>query len=97
MISSSTITGVILLAIGAVLAFKARKRRFDRINTFGVEYFSSYLQKLRARTFDGVISFAAILLLSGGLLVLAFEFESSWGWLVLLPVYAYMLFILIGL
>lgn len=53
--------------------------------------------KLRARAVDGAISLASIVLLSGGVLLLAFEFESSWGWIVLLPVYAFMLFLLIGL
>lgn len=96
MISANTLIGVILLAIGAVLAFLARKRRLDRTNRFGAEQFSSYLVKIRAQAVDGVINLAAILLLSGGVLILAFEFESSWGWIVLLPVYAYILFILIG-
>lgn len=97
MTSTITFVGIILLAIGTLLALRARKRRFNRTNRFAVEQFSSYSVKLRARAVDGAISLASIVLLSGGVLLLAFEFESSWGWIVLLPVYAFMLFLLIGL
>lgn len=97
MISAAVLVGVILLAGGALLAFRERKRRFDRTNEYGIERFSSYWAKLRARTVGGVVGIAAIILLSAGALVLALEFESSWGWIVLLPVYAIMLFILIAL
>ena len=83
--------------LGAFLAVRERKRRFDRTNEFGVERFSSYWGKLRARAVDGAVGFAGIILLSAGTLTLALEFESSWGWVVLLPVYAFLLFILIGL
>lgn len=97
MISTAILVGVILLAAGALLAFWERKRRFDRRNEFGVERFSSYWAKLRAGTVDSVVGVAAVILLSAGVFLLALEFESSWGWIVLLPLYAFMLFVLIGL
>jgi hypothetical protein len=71
MISAITLIGIILLAIGTLLALRARKRRFNRTNRFAVEQFSSYSVKLRARAADGVISLAAIDLLSSGVLILA--------------------------
>ena len=96
MISASVLVGAILFAVGALLALWTRKRRFDRINDFGVERFTSYWGKLRARSVDWVVGLAGIILLSAGVLILAFEFESSWGWIVLLPVYLFVLFGLIG-
>jgi hypothetical protein len=96
MISASVLVGAILFAVGALLALWTRKRRFDRTNQFGVERFTSYWGKLRARSVDWVVGLAGIILLSAGALILAFEFESSWGWIVLLPVYLFVLFGLIG-
>ena len=96
MISASVLVGAILFAVGALLALWTRKRRFDRTNHFGVERFTSYWAKLRARSVDWVVGLAGIILLSAGVLILAFEFESSWGWIVLLPVYLFVLFGLIG-
>ena len=64
MISASTLFGVVLLAVGAFLYLREKKRRFDRTNKFGVERFSTYWQKLRARAVDGAIGFTGIILLS---------------------------------
>lgn len=88
--------GAVLLVIGAILGFKRRKRRFDRTNEFGVERFQSYGGKLRARFKDGLLGFTSICLLFSGVLILAIQYQDSWGWIVLLPVCAIMLFVLIG-
>lgn len=88
--------GAALLVIGALLGLKRRKRRFDRTNEFGVERFQSYGGKLRARFKDGLLGLTSILLLSSGILILAFQHQDSWGWIVLLPVCAIMLFALLG-
>ena len=88
--------GVALVAIGAALGLKKRKRKFDRTNEFGVERFRSYGGKSRSRFKDGVLGFASISLFAAGVLLLAFEHQDSWGWIVVLPVCVFMLFVLIG-
>lgn len=93
----SDFVGIVLLAFGAVLAFWLRKRKFDRTNEFGIEIYASYWGKLGAKTKDGLFGGSAICLISTGLLILAFRHVDSWGWIVVLPVCALMLFVLIGL
>lgn len=88
--------GVIFLALGVALTLARRKRRFDRTNQFGVEQFPSYWSKLGANLKDGLLRFVSLLILSAGLVILGFQFEDSWGWIVTLPVYAFMLFLLFG-
>lgn len=89
--------GTILFVFGALLALGRRKRKFGRTNAYGVERFSSYWGKLKAGTKDGLLGGLAIFLLSSGLLILAFRYVDSWGWIVILPVCAIMLFLLVGL
>ena len=88
--------GAILVAIGALLTLWRRKRKFDRTNPYGIEQFSDFWGKLGARTKDWLLRLGSIVLLSAGVLMLAFRYEDSWGWVVLLPVYAFMLFMVIG-
>lgn len=88
--------GALLLALGVALTLVRRKRRFDRTNQFGIEQFTSYWAKLGTNTKDGLLRFIALLLLSAGLVILGFRFEDSWGWIVTLPVYGFMLFLLFG-
>jgi hypothetical protein len=88
--------GMILVAVGALLDLWRRKRKFERTNPHGVEQFSSFWSKLGTGTKDVLLRFASLALLSVGILVLAIRFEDSWGWIVLLPVYAFALFMMIG-
>lgn len=88
--------GIALLVIGAILGFQRRRRKFDRTNEFGVEQFQSYGGKLGARFKDGLLGLASIFLVSSGILILAFQYQDSWGWIVLLPACAIMLFALLG-
>ena len=90
------LTGAALVAIGAGLWLKRRKRKFDRTNEFGVERFPSYGGKLRSRFKDGFLGFASVFGLAAGILILAFEHQDSWGWIVVLPVCVFMLFALLG-
>ncbi len=78
---------------GGLLALWRKKRIFDRTNQYGVERFPSFWRKLETRMKDGLLGGASIVLLSSGLLILAFRYEDSWGWVVLLPVYVFLLFI----
>jgi hypothetical protein len=88
--------GTLLLVFAALLTYWKRKRKFDRINEYGVERFPSYGRKLQARLAEGVLGFGSLVLLTAGVLILAFRFEDSWGWVVLLPIYLLGLFALIG-
>lgn len=88
--------GALLLALGVSLTLVRRKRRFDRTNQYGIEQFPSYWAKLGTNLKDGLICLISLLLLSAGLLMLGFRFEDSWGWIVTLPVYVFMLFLLFG-
>ncbi len=96
MAESSAGLGVIIFLIGGFLYLWQRKRVFDRTNQYGVEQFSGFWGKLVAKAKDKLILGFAVTLLFGGLLILASAYESSWGWIVLLPVYAFMLFLLVG-
>ena len=88
--------GILLLAIGAALTLVRRKRRFDRTNQLGVEQFSSFMVKLGVNIKDGALRYISLIILTAGIVILGFRFEDSWGWIVTLPVYAFMLFLLFG-
>ena len=45
---------------------------------------------------DGLLRYVSLLLLSAGLVILGFRYEDLWGWMVTLPVYAFMLLLLFG-
>ena len=88
--------GALLLALGVALTLPSRKWRFDRTNQFAVEQFPSYWDKLGTQIREGLLRYFSLLLLSAGLVVLGFRYEVLWGWIVTLPVYAFMLFLLFG-
>jgi hypothetical protein len=88
--------GAILIVLGIVSTLKIRKHHFDRTNHFGVEQFQSYWDKLGTQIKEGLLRYVSLLLLSAGLVILGFRYEDSWGWIVTLPVYAFMLFLLFG-
>ena len=46
---------------------------------------------------DGFCGFLALVSLIGGVILVALDFQDSWGGLVLLPVYGFMIFLLIGI
>ena len=83
--------GAAIFMIGALLYFWKNKRVFDRTNQYGVEQFSSFWEKLVAKAKEKLIFSIAITLLFGGLLILASAYESTWGWIVLLPVSLFVL------
>ncbi len=93
---SSAGLGAVLFLIGGFLYLWQKKRVFDRTNQFGVEQFSGFWGKLVAKAKDNLIFGIAITLLIGGLLIVASAYEATWGWIVLLPVYLFMLFMVVG-
>ena len=78
--------GIALVAIGVMLGYKYRRRRFDRTNEFGIERFSSYWNKLVARTKDGILWALSVSTMISGALIIAFQYQDSWGAIVVLPV-----------
>jgi hypothetical protein len=91
-----TTIAFLLIALGSWLAYGQRSREHRRLNALGVEVFSSYGAKLRAKAMDAIAWLAAATLVTVGVVVLAVQYESSWGWLILLPLYAWMLFMVFG-
>ena len=87
--------GILLLGIGACLTYWKRKRIFNRTNEFGVERFPSYWRKLVSLGKDTLIGASAFVLLSAGTLLVAFQYQDSWGGVILLPVYLFMLYLLL--
>ena len=88
--------GFALLAVGILLAVWSRKRKFERINQYGHEAFPSYWAKLRARTHDGLLLFMSLCLVSTGVLVLAYQNQDTWGWIVIMSLMLWILFLFIG-
>ena len=86
---------VILLGIGAWLSYLKRKRAFNRTNEYGVQRYPSYWRKLLSLSKDTLIGVSAFILLSAGTLLVAFQYQDTWGGIILLPVYLYMLYLLL--
>lgn len=87
---------VVLLVLGMFLMLRFRRRQFDRTNAFGVQQFTSYWAKIGAVTKDALLGGSSVLLLCSGVLLLAFNHVDSWGWIVVLPLMAFSLFLLVG-
>ncbi len=88
--------GLALLIAGGVLGVWAKKRKFDRTNQFGVERFSSFWGKVRVNIKDLLLIGSSIVLLSSGAILLASNHLDTWGWVVMAPVYLFMLYLFLG-
>ena len=77
--------GIGCVVFGVVLGYKYLRRRFDRTNEFGIERFPSYWKKLTARTKDGALWISSVFLTISGLLMLASQYQDSWGAFVIFP------------
>ena len=82
--------GWCLIAASVLISLWRRKKSFDNPR------YSTYWKHLTAKTMDGFCSFLSLSLLVGGVLLVATEHKDSWGAFILLPVYGFMLFLLIG-
>ncbi|MFZ4986607.1 MAG: hypothetical protein ACOYLF_14195 [Blastocatellia bacterium] len=91
-----TAIACLLIALGLWMAYLQKSRSQRRLNQLGIEVFASYGAKLRARAVDSVGWLVVAVLLSAGVVMLAVAYESTWGWLVLLPLYAWIAFLLLG-
>ena len=90
--SIEDIFGIAALLLGLVLYLWRNKRRFDRTNAAGIERFPSYGGKVAAKLWDAFLWVLTLSSLTAGVLVLAYAHGSTWGWIVLAPLYAFMLF-----
>jgi hypothetical protein len=86
----------LLIALGAWMAYRQKSRAYRRLNQLGVEVFASYGAKLRARALDSTRWLVVAALITTGVVLLAVQYESTWGELVLLPLYVWILFMMLG-
>jgi hypothetical protein len=62
--------GIFLLLAGASIRYKIGKRRFNRRNLAGLEWFPSYRRAVLTRLVEGLFSLFAKLMILAGLLLL---------------------------
>ena len=89
-------SGFLMIAIGAMLGLKARKRKFDRTNQFGIERFPTYTAKLSSKSKDYAINGIAILSLAIGTTIVAYNHFETWGWVVFAPFALVGIFLMLG-
>jgi hypothetical protein len=92
MIGMEDVFGGAAILLGVILFVLRNKMKFDRTNSAGIEQFPSYGRKVSARIWDSLLWVSAFMILTGGVLFLANVHDSTWGWIVLLPCYALVLF-----
>lgn len=90
------LVAALTMIAGAALAFKARKRKFDRTNEYGVERFPSFSAKVKSTSRDFALKAGAYMLMGSGAVLLAYNNVDTWGWIVLLPLAFVLLIIFLG-
>ena len=78
------------------MTYRQKSREHRRLNPLGVEAFPTYGAKMRAKTAGAVCWPVVAVLMTTGVVLLAVEYESTWGWVVVLPLYAWFLFMMLG-
>jgi hypothetical protein len=91
-----SVFALFLLLGAAGLHLMWKRRVFQRTNEAGVERFGSYSGKVGAQSIDWLLKFGSMLLLAAGVLILAYLHVDTWGWVVIAPVLAYVLYLCIG-
>ena len=91
MMFNNQLIGWCLIAVSTLLTLWRRKRSFDNPR------YPNYWKHLTAKIVDGFCRFLGLILLVGGVLVVASEFKDTWGAFVLLPVCGFMLFLFLGI
>ncbi len=82
----------VFMALGSWMAFRQKSREHRRLNQLGVEVFPNYVAKLRAKTAGAASWLLVAILGTTGVVLLAVQYESTWGRLVLLPLYGLLLY-----
>ena len=93
---TSDIAGLLLLAAGAWFGILVKRRRFKRTNEFGVERFPSFWAKLRQRSRYYILVGGCLLMVAVGVILLSSNHLEGGGWVVMLPVSLFMLYLLLG-
>lgn len=91
-----TFIGLLMIAVAVGLHAMWKRRVFHRTNEAGIQRFGSYSGKVRAQSFDRLLQFGALLMLTTGVLVISYVYVDTWGWVVIAPALTFVLFILIG-
>lgn len=70
----SVTAGIILVFVGLIIEIWRRKLKFNRINKFGVERFSSYRMKLFSGWLDATLRSVSLVLAFAGSLIILISF-----------------------
>ena len=91
-----TVLACLLIALGAWMAYRQKSLEDRWLNPLAVETFPTYGAKMRTKI-AGVVCWLMVAVLSTtGVVILAVQYESTWGWVVLLPLYAWFVFMMLG-
>ena len=71
--------GAVLILFGLYCLYRAKKRRFDRTNEFGVQQFPSYARKLKSQFGDIALMVLAIFLIGAGAIAIVTADKDAWG------------------
>jgi hypothetical protein len=82
--------GWIFILISGLLTIWRKKKLFD------IQRHPSYRKHLFEKSMDGFCGFLALVSMIGGVILVALDFQDSWGGLVLLPACGLLLFLMIG-
>ena len=93
---TSDVIGALLLAAGVWLGILVKQRRFNRTNEFGVERFPSFWTKVRQRSQDYILVGGCLLAVACGVILLSSNHFEGGGWVVMLPLSLFMLYLLLG-
>ena len=84
-----------MAVVGVVLLVWKSKRRFGRLNDLSIEQYSTFLQKIRAHLFDGLLYFVGFVLLGSAAITFFVEHGESFPTLSFL-VAAFIVFLIVG-
>ena len=76
-------------ALGLVLVYWAKKRRFDRTTIYGTEQFQSYKHKAGAKLIDALLWGLGLGGLLSATLLIFMEYAPVWGFMMLLQAAAF--------
>jgi len=84
-----------MVAVGVILLLWKSKRRFGRLNQYGIEKFSTFRQKIGAHIFDGALRLSGFVLLGTAAMMFFVEHGQSFPTLSVL-VGAFFVFLIVG-
>jgi predicted membrane channel-forming protein YqfA (hemolysin III family) len=75
--------------IGCIFYALSKKRKFERLNEFGEERFTSYWSKVKETLLDELLHFSGLGLIALSITTFAFTYAEDWAWLFMLMVGAF--------